>query len=58
MLAVMLMWKAGIAALIILSRTFKCYKEKILCLHLLKRWKLDRTLQKNDVILFSKKFDK
>ena len=34
------------------------YEEKDLCLHLLKRWKLNRTLQDNAVNLFSEKFSK
>ena len=59
MLAVNFMWKpTHMAALIFLSRTFKSYKEKVLCLHLLKCWKPDRTLQNNAAILFSKKFSK
>ena len=56
MLAVIFMWKAtGIAALIFLPRTFNSYK-RVLSLHLLKRWKPDKTLQSNAVILFSRKF--
>ena len=57
--SVIFMWKpTGIAALNFLPRTFKFYKEKVLCLHHLKRWKPDRTLQNNVVILFSRKFGK
>ena len=57
MLAVIFMWKpTNIAALIFLPRTLKSYKEKLLCLYLLKRWK--QTERYNAVILFPKKNQK
>ena len=59
MFAVSFMWKlTGIVALIFLSRFSKSYKEKVLYLDLLKRWKPGRTLQGNAAFFFLKKFSR